>query len=1263
MAQEVQLPQTVAIAFGERAQGVWSKLAEELQSLRAARIPRQAHDGSSGLSAAILNALVEADAAILVLDPIDLPDHVNSQLLPFRFLWPAGDRSSGVLLVTQNETDAGTLISLIGSGAVEIVPWHPADRAAERLAMIVGEIRSRVREPVSAPARIEILRRSSAAQQKTADPNDPHASNDPASSGGSGDGADEAAEVVNFEGVVRSQFTDFAWWVVDAARRLGAARPQPDVCSVRRLLAALLLAGLDASKEVQSGTWLISKIRADKKSIRSRVVEAYPVLRQMRSLGELLETSIEIASGMTLHLRQTLDLAQQLVRESRGGRTGRISGRHLLGAMLVRRERETTADSFLRGFGLELAELRAALLRELPDWGVEDDVNVWRRLLDSTSPGAFSNLEAGLPSYAADRATGDDLIGITREVEAMASLASAWSVEPPLSIGLFGEWGSGKSFFMQKMKERVNRIASDARKSPLCQRDFGYYKNIVQVEFNAWHYVEGNLWASLVEHIFTNLRLEGIGEEDIDSEENIAKRQEKLLGEFRDKSSAADKQAGDAKAKLEQAEDSERKKNDLEEQARAASDRAVQAEQERVKAEKLAIQKEHEADASIGERDAITLVDLLNEVTGSKEIREAIRKDLSYLGITTEQLDTLQGVRDTMNQASAMGTALADAAGILRDKQQRWWLLAWALIGPAVFGVLVWAGPHIERIIATPSMRTMVGAISAAFTVLTGALGLWQAYWPKFKPVLDAVERLKKQRDLLEQRVEAARRARIQRAIDLDKDAKASREAAVIARREALDLEAEVKRAQQEALEKRESARAAAQEAQETRAEADRLQQEADALRPERRIATFIQDRANAKDYRSHLGVAALIRRDFDKLSKMFDSQRRQEAKGTDAGKNDLAIVNRIILYIDDLDRCPPDKVVEVLRAIHLLLAFPLFVVVVAVDARWMKRSLRDRFSLMLTMKAAQDGKNPVAQPAPEEIAAGPMATPDDYLEKIFQVPFWIRPMSTDACRNMVNSLSGDLVKSDGMALAAEPDKGSPGPADNGSPDSPVKPTADDANGAQASGEGVSGPAAVAEATAPVVTGPPVLTFQWSKVEPHPKALKLNEEERNYMSELAPLIGRSPRAVKRFINCYRLLKSALDPKELERAERDGTFRTTMTLLGLVTGTPEIAPSLLTDLRRTPVTHAPAAWARGARTRLKLDESGQITNVLGTITRLQNDHGVRTIGPLAHAANLVDRFSFSPNRAPASSHEQARPQPAPRKKPVAPKRRTRKALAA
>jgi hypothetical protein len=51
--------------------------------------------------------------------------------------------------------------------------------------------------------------------------------------------------------------------------------------------------------------------------------------------------------------------------------------------------------------------------------------------------------------------------------------------------------------------------------------------------------------------------------------------------------------------------------------------------------------------------------------------------------------------------------------------------------------------------------------------------------------------------------------------------------------------------------------------------------------------------------------------------------------------------VRRVILYIDDLDRCPSDVVIKVLEAVHLLVALPLFVVVVAVDAAGFGRLVR----------------------------------------------------------------------------------------------------------------------------------------------------------------------------------------------------------------------------------------------------------------------------------------------------------------------------------
>jgi hypothetical protein len=144
------------------------------------------------------------------------------------------------------------------------------------------------------------------------------------------------------------------------------------------------------------------------------------------------------------------------------------------------------------------------------------------------------------------------------------------------------------------------------------------------------------------------------------------------------------------------------------------------------------------------------------------------------------------------------------------------------------------------------------------------------------------------------------------------------------------------------------------------------------------------------------------------------------------------------------------------------------------------------------------------------------------------------------------------------------------------------------------------------------------VTFDWSPVEPKPRTLQVSETERDYMVSLATVIGRSPRSVKRFVNCYRLLKSSMDPADLARSTRDGSFRTTMLLLGIVSGLPEIAPELLTDLRAAPKETAPDEWARGAAERLALDARGKWGGVLAALQSLPSQ-GISSIAPLATVA--------------------------------------------
>jgi hypothetical protein len=134
---------------------------------------------------------------------------------------------------------------------------------------------------------------------------------------------------------------------------------------------------------------------------------------------------------------------------------------------------------------------------------VDSDLSRWLRARginagDETDGPAPPPPSGWLAGYASDRAEGDDSLDLTSEIAALSSLLIAKSVEPPLSVGLFGEWGSGKSFFMKQMESWIKERALLSRDAP----DSKFCSNVVQITFNAWYYVDANLWASLVTRLF-----------------------------------------------------------------------------------------------------------------------------------------------------------------------------------------------------------------------------------------------------------------------------------------------------------------------------------------------------------------------------------------------------------------------------------------------------------------------------------------------------------------------------------------------------------------------------------------------------------------------------------------------------------------------------------------------------------------------------------------------------------------------------------------
>ena len=144
------------------------------------------------------------------------------------------------------------------------------------------------------------------------------------------------------------------------------------------------------------------------------------------------------------------------------GRPG-ISARHLIAAMVVPGDAQiegTIVANLLSACSVDVRGFTPVLLSHLTQTGYEtsEDADAWEKLLGVAPP-------PSRPDFANDRPDGgaSDALDIGPDVTAFAQLICLETAKPPLSIGLFGDWGSGKTFFMERIKER---IAENSRKVP-----------------------------------------------------------------------------------------------------------------------------------------------------------------------------------------------------------------------------------------------------------------------------------------------------------------------------------------------------------------------------------------------------------------------------------------------------------------------------------------------------------------------------------------------------------------------------------------------------------------------------------------------------------------------------------------------------------------------------------------------------------------------------------------------------------------------------
>lgn len=716
-----------------------------------------------------------------------------------------------------------------------------------------------------------------------------------------------------------------------------------------------------------------------------------------------------------------------------------------------------------------------------------------------------------------------DPLDIREDVQTLTAVMLAGEVKPPLAIGLFGDWGSGKSYFMQSMIAAARGLAERARKESKSK----FCSHIVQIEFNAWHYVDTNLWASLVSYILECLA--AYVNPQVTPEEQQA---------------ALVKELGSAKAAVTEVE-AEKKNTNALVKSREKELQDLQTERQ---------QKE----IRLSDLRASDLQTLLLAHPSVKEKLDASLEELGIPGVINDAKDLSRVVSEAY---TVRGRVTALLVALTKPKNR--WLVIGLLLLVLLGAPLVALALHELK--ASEFMVRLTALTAQAVAIITAAAAFLRKALEHVKTGVSKIEEAKRRVD----EVLAAKRRHVSE--------------------EEMKLQSEIAslKAQEEGAASKLSA---------AKARVLELEERIKSLKEGRSLAYFLAERSRSEDYRKHLGLISTIRQDFKSLGERLDPAK------TNLGDN-LRPVQRIILYIDDLDRVPAEKVMDVLQAVHLLLAYPLFVVVVGVDPRWLLHSLGSTYTAFQS-----DGRRF------RRDAKVWRTTPQNYLEKIFQIPFSLRPMSPAGFGKLMGGL---LTPSPRRETTKVPDKKEagakppPGPGEQGPSHS--------SGGAPAPDRGASGQSPTALEKEP-------------EFVINEDSLTIHEWEGTFAQKLFDVIA-TPRAAKRFSNIYRILKAPIRPEQLGQfegsAEAFGEFQLPMLLLAFLIAQPAEAAIVFPKLYQ----HAGEGKDICASMSLLKREEPSLTPVL---ERLDPIIGSKTFPGgcllLVQWIPRVSRFSFEVGRA-------------------------------
>ena len=550
-------------------------------------------------------------------------------------------------------------------------------------------------------------------------------------------------------------------------------------------------------------------------------------------------------------------------------------------------------------------------------------------------------------AFSNDGLRGDDLLDTETEVSALAEMLLLRDLEPPIVLGVLGGWGSGKSFAMRLVADRMRQIrclsvAEEHAWPDPGNEGFAYVGHVYTVHFDAWTYAKSDLWASLMQTILSEL------ERQLTLEEKLA---EIIIPG--DRASAAV-----AKKRAEVMRGAGRLWGVLAELDDRARDRILESELGKDILEQLYKDpaKEDPAGALWHELQRRT-----------EQARTSLKKSSADMSAKKRELERLRAqLKEEVEREEAWlryKTLLKHKAGpyvarvkAMIDGKESETLGFWERIKaiPRMFSkrpgesalvivvaIVVWVGlTLIGDSFALPDLEKLLASGLGSF-----GTGFFMVYLRTASGILDEIEEHYREFEKIRREVAAvddeAKRLRLEEKLRENKRIPALQ-------KEIGELEAKIDRAKRELV------------------------------FPEyRSLSEFVRARIDDGVYDAGLGLLHTVQRDLEELSHALSPATPDSDEP--ARKMFPRGPARVALFIDDLDRCPPEKVVEVLEATQLLLKTRLFVVVLALDVRFVSRSLEKEYSGVLSRHGAPSGL--------------------DYIEKIIQIPYRVRPVSGDSFR------------------------------------------------------------------------------------------------------------------------------------------------------------------------------------------------------------------------------------------------------------------------